>query len=65
MDEHVSAVFVVGAVDKGFATGCQADRDSITGNWRRFFDKLNFVAKSGRRPDLACSFGLAKPALTA
>ena len=24
LDEHVSAVFVVGAVDKGFATGCQA-----------------------------------------
>ena len=49
MDEHVSAVFVVGAVDKGFATGCLADRDSITGNRRRFFDKQNFAAKNGRR----------------
>jgi hypothetical protein len=43
----VSAVFVVGAVDKGFATGCQAQRDSIAANRRRFFDKPNFVAETG------------------
>ena len=37
-DEHVSAVFVVGAVDKGFACGCQAPLSSITAIRRRFFD---------------------------
>jgi len=48
MDEHVSAVFVVGAVDKGFATECQAHPDSITANRRRFFDKRDFVVKTSR-----------------
>ena len=43
MDEHVSAVFVVGAVDKGFATGCQAQLGSINANRRRFFDRRQFA----------------------
>lgn len=38
LDEHVSGVFVVGAVDKGFACGCQARHSSITVIRRRFFD---------------------------
>jgi hypothetical protein len=42
----VSAVFVVGALDKGFATGCQARWDSITANRRRFFDSRRFIGKS-------------------
>ncbi len=46
LDEHVSAVFVVGPLDKGFATGCQAHLDSITTNWRRFFDRRHFAARN-------------------
>jgi hypothetical protein len=40
-------VFVVGPLDKGFATGCQAEWDSITANRRRFFDKPRFVGETG------------------
>ena len=46
LDEHVSAVFVVGAVDKGFATGCQAYLDGITANRRRFFDRRHFAREN-------------------
>ncbi|ESW81372.1 hypothetical protein X727_12285 [Mesorhizobium sp. L103C119B0] len=46
LDEHVSAVFVVGAVDKGFATGCQAQLDSINANRRRFFDGRHFAREN-------------------
>ncbi|CDX26242.1 hypothetical protein MPLDJ20_120147 [Mesorhizobium plurifarium] len=34
----MSAVFVVGALDKGFACGCQARHSSIIAIRRRFFD---------------------------
>jgi len=46
----VSAVFVVGAVDKGFARRCQAYRDSINANMRRFFDRHRFVGKTDLKP---------------
>lgn len=54
-DEHVSAVFVVGAVDKGFARGCQACEDTINANMRRFFDRHRFVRKTDvKSVDEAC-----------
>ena len=53
LDEHVSAVFVVGAVDKGFATGCQAHLDSITANRRRFFDRRHFARENRYAAKLA------------
>ncbi len=49
-DEHVSAVFVVGAVDKGFARRCQACEDSINANMRRFFDRRRFLGKTEPKP---------------
>lgn len=46
LDEHVSAVFVVGPLDKGFATGCQARQSTLSANWRRFFDNRLFTLEN-------------------